>query len=1077
MNSALTIIKTHDIFQRWNKLITFFNLRNLQNQPDDHINHRNRQLDALIIKDGTESETSVKVKTFAVQSFLFRFEFINSIIIIGSKDLVIFADRDKLKLVQHLKKLSEKELSDNHNVHLLAFRGKVCQEMDVEKLLDLLEYLNIRRLGYFKKEKQTGIMSSLFDEMVEDKKIQFVDITPDTQEFLCVKEDKDISFMIRASKITCYFFRELIARVEKAVEDAQDLSHADISANLDDFLELRRPSLQKFGVIPNYYDFAYSPLIQSNDAYDLRPNAENTNEQLTNDCIILNMAGKYFELNILMIRTLLMNPLEDDKRKYRALSELHDKVIESLTPGRVLQDVYNKCKKELLHKHPDLLPHIPKDFGFGIGFEFKEKCLLIGPNNKNVVKDNQVYTVITSLKDLVGFVKKKTFSIHLADTVVVGDPRNWGEAKKNVIRSNFCITSEISKHLDDIGYNYEEEEEDSKVLTKTKLYAARDADTQDEQTLEDLKDFKPLKSRKTRLAMQKLKLFREKEKNIKMKRHQRHLLELKMTELKERFNSGNFVTKETKASKIRLDRLQVYTKETFPTGLDNDKIRIDSKTFALLLPIMGRIVPFHVCVLKNIILQREEEQFSTLRFNFYTPGIGINNLVFPTLETFTKDISLLQEISFKSEQHEQFASIAKQVKELQKKYKLHEELQEIGKKEKFILKKKLKTLTELKMRPSLTGRKTVGNLTAYANGFKFISKKNEIFELSSTWIKHAIFQPCDDNMMIILHFRLNRYILVNKKKTKDVQFFCEVGMVAEDLNDPRKRRIRPEFDEMEEEELETEAREKYNELFLEFIEEVNRESTIGLEFDSPYLEYGFHGSPFYNNTFIIPCAYCMMSITESPFFVLTLDEVEIVSLERVDNKIKNFDMIIIFKNYTRPVRAISNIPKSNLDKIKEWLDKNNILFFEGGNLNLRWENILKKICMNPSAFIFQEGGWRTFCEDDRKDSSSVEEIDMSGGSLYNGGDSSCSIISQSGGEGFYSEEEEDYFKIHGEEGGESEGHEDSEPEYDFNDSYEEEEKEKKKRKAEIKRLTKMEGRVERSGKKVPYGQIVQKHVG
>ena len=44
-----------------------------------------------------------------------------------------------------------------------------------------------------------------------------------------------------------------------------------------------------------------------------------------------------------------------------------------------------------------------------------------------------------------------------------------------------------------------------------------------------------------------------------------------------------------------------------------------------------------------------------------------------------------------------------------------------------------------------------------------------------------------------------------------------------------------------------------------------------------------------------------MSITERPFLVIELDEVELISIERIDNKIKNFDMIVIFKDYTRPV--------------------------------------------------------------------------------------------------------------------------------------------------------------------------------
>lgn len=82
-----------------------------------------------------------------------------------------------------------------------------------------------------------------------------------------------------------------------------------------------------------------------------------------------------------------------------------------------------------------------------------------------------------------------------------------------------------------------------------------------------------------------------------------------------------------------------------------------------------------------------------------------------------------------------------------------------------------------------------------------------------------------------------------------------------------------------------------------------------------------------------------------------LEEIELVSIERVDNKIKNFDMILIFRDYTRPVKSIDNIPKENLDTIKEWLNQNDILFIEGGTINIKWDKFLKNILEDPEDFI------------------------------------------------------------------------------------------------------------------------------
>lgn len=45
------------------------------------------------------------------------------------------------------------------------------------------------------------------------------------------------------------------------------------------------------------------------------------------------------------------------------------------------------------------------------------------------------------------------------------------------------------------------------------------------------------------------------------------------------------------------------------------------------------------------------------------------------------------------------------------------------------------------------------------------------------------------------------------------------------------------------------------------------------------------------------------------------------------------------------------------------ISNENILFIEGGTLNLKWENLLRKIWSDPSKFVFEEQGWRAFCDD------------------------------------------------------------------------------------------------------------------
>jgi len=56
-----------------------------------------------------------------------------------------------------------------------------------------------------------------------------------------------------------------------------------------------------------------------------------------------------------------------------------------------------------------------------------------------------------------------------------------------------------------------------------------------------------------------------------------------------------------------------------------------------------------------------------------------------------------------------------------------------------------------------------------------------------------------------------------------------------------------------------------------------------------------------------------------PAFVLSLDQIELVHFERISFHLKNFDMVFIFKDYSKKVTSITAIPMNQLDQIKEWL--------------------------------------------------------------------------------------------------------------------------------------------------------------
>lgn len=61
-------------------------------------------------------------------------------------------------------------------------------------------------------------------------------------------------------------------------------------------------------MIEKFFDFAYTPIVQSGGDYNLKPTAESSNKHLSYDVVLLSMAGRYFDFNCNVNRTLIINP-------------------------------------------------------------------------------------------------------------------------------------------------------------------------------------------------------------------------------------------------------------------------------------------------------------------------------------------------------------------------------------------------------------------------------------------------------------------------------------------------------------------------------------------------------------------------------------------------------------------------------------------------------------------------------------------------------------------------------------------------------------------------------------------------
>ena len=135
-------------------------------------------------------------------------------------------------------------------------------------------------------------------------------------------------------------------------------------------------------------------------------------------------------------------------------------------------------------------------------------------------------------------------------------------------------------------------------------------------------------------------------------------------------------------------------------------------------------------------------------------------------------------------------------------------------------------------------------------------------------------------MIILLHFHLVNPIKIGKKLESDIQFYTEAGLQAEDI-EMRKRSTNNDDDEIEQEERERAQRKKLNEEFQSFIRLVESQAKDLIEFDVPYKELKFEGAPNKANVMLYPTVHCLVNLSETPFFIMNLEEIEVAHFERI----------------------------------------------------------------------------------------------------------------------------------------------------------------------------------------------------
>ncbi|RKP10675.1 FACT complex subunit spt16 [Thamnocephalis sphaerospora] len=924
-----------------------------QNTPDDLF----QNADCLLVVVGIVGEEVLYQKSTALQTWLFGYEFPSTLLLLTKEKLHVVTT----VILEGLKQ------GDKHGLLEVYKRTKNAEENAkiFQSIVEVIRGCNAKRIGVFPKDQFSGSFVNEWETAFgnSDVKCELVDVSTGMGQILAVKDEEEIWNSRMAAKLTSNMMKQFFVKEMSAlIDEEKSITHDKFSEMIEETLvdERKRTAIR----LPNeadadVIDWCYSPIVQSGGKFDLRSSAVSNKDLLHAGTILCSFGVRYKSYCSNIGRTYLIDPQKSQEKNYAFLLDLQSKMIEMLRPGTPLCDVYNKALGIIRAKRPDLEQHFVKNCGFSMGIEFRESAYVINAKNTRKLEAGMVINLSAGLQNLeapnASDPKAVNYALLLVDTVLVTDNAP-------------VLLTDCNKAANDISYFFKDDDDEG-----------QSKDTSGKRT-------EPTRPTSTAVLKTKFRSEAQDDDSAEQRRlaHQKELAERRQREGIERFSEGK--STDASANKRVLKKFESYRRiESLPKGLENCKIVVDRKAFTVILPIYGLAVPFHLSTLKNLS-KSDEGDYVSLRFNFVTPGQPGGKKDEQPFDD--PNATFVRALLYRSADVGRFTQLYKDIMELKK--DLAKKDAEVKEMEDIVTQARLIELggprirlPNVFLRPPLEGKRVPGELQIHQNGLRYQSplRSDQRIDLLFSNIKHLFFQPCDNELIVLLHVHLHNPVMVGKKKTKDVQFYREAADSQFDETGNRRRRMHyGDEDELEAEQEERRRRVHLNKEFKLFADRISDMSHPRVAVDVPFRDLGFSGVPFRSNVLLQPTTDCLIYLSDPPFLVITLADIEIAHLERVQFGLKNFDMVFVFKNFSQAPVHINAIPMAQLDNVKEWLNSVDVPFTEGP-VNLNWPAIMKTINADPAAF-FQEGGWSFLRgESDNEDDASSEsasEFEMSG---------------------------------------------------------------------------------------------------
>ncbi|MBW0475539.1 hypothetical protein O181_015254 [Austropuccinia psidii MF-1] len=912
----------------------------------------------ILLVSGQADETNPYKKTGALQTFLLGYEFPSTLIFITTSSITFLCSESKVKILNPLSNPSSDKSSVEVKVVVKPKDPTTAAEAMSSVLQDMTKAIKGgKKIGCLLKDKYTGkfvddwnafLKSKNKDSLVKEAQ----DVSLGLSAIMSTKEPEELQFTEIACKMSQKLMSVLCQQMTNLIETEKKITHERLGELLEAKLEdvtVWKGAKFAADFDSSYADWCYTPIIQSNGEYDLRTSAQSSSERLKDTGIILASIGiRYKSYCSNMCRTIIIDPHPTQEMNYKYLLDLQKFALQELKPGVIANEFYSLIKSKVAADRPELESQLPKSLGFGLGIEFRDSFLTLSPKCSRALRKNMIFSLALSFSDLTDpFDSNKVYALQIIDTVLVGEEGS-------------SIMCDGLKEISHVAFYFNDK---PKQGSKSK-----NGEAQNDKSQSSKKVGSPRKSATTVLTTSRKGRLRNDGKEIdneataKRKIHQKELAERRQEEGLSKYAEDDGTGQGTEVKQWK--RFESYQRERdLPSAVASLRIVVDNSKRSFILPINGFAVPFHINALKSVIKQ-EEGDYTVLRFMFIAPGQITGKKEDTPFED--PNATFVRGLTYRSTDNEHMGNVFRQVTDMKravlKREKDQAEKADVVDQDQLIEIKNRRPvkMLDISVRPSFDGKRQAGDVEIHQNGIRYQStlRNDHRIDILFNNIKHLFFQPCDQELIVVLHIHFKSPIFIGKKKTKDIQFYREASEATFDETGNRKRRRQQngaDEDEIEAEQDERKKRAELNKHFKLFADKIADASDGRLEVDIPFRELGFHGVPFRSNVLLQPTTECLVHLIEPPFLVITLAEVEVAHLERIQYGLKNFDLVFVFKDFSRTPVHINTIPSGQLENVKEWIDSCDIPFSEGP-VNLNWTAIMKTVTDDPYEF-FKEGGW------------------------------------------------------------------------------------------------------------------------